>query len=442
MTAEEILALDAFCRERHIDLVPYQNSFSHMERWFEHPRYRHLAEVESEFTAPWGVPHLPSTLSPAVPETLPFIEGMYAELLPNFSSKLFNIGCDETFELGKGRSKALVERKGKGRVYLDFFLEVCRLAKAHGRTVQFWPDIISAYPEMIPELAKDIIALEWNYEAGYDFLGKTEHYAAAGIPFYVCPSTSAMRTIIGRTANCMANIREAAQQGLENGAIGYLNTNWGDTWGWRRWLPVSYLGFAFGAAASWAYAANRETNVQRALDTHVFRDRQGVMGQLVYDLGNAYQLPGVLQNAASLLYSLHIHSLANLQERADLLFHAGESRKTLFDDDGLRANLYASIDYIADQISRIEQARMEVADAELVEREFKHMALMAQHGARRGLLQLSDSAVARRHMQEELAAIEAEFPLLWLARSRPGGMDNSQRQLAEMRLLYEDDSNR
>ena len=440
MTAEEILALDAYCRERHIDLVPNQNSFGHMERWFEHPQYRHLAEVESEFTAPWGVPHLPSTLSPAVPETLPFIESLYAELLPNFTSKLFNIGCDETFELGLGRSKSLVQQKGKGRVYLDFFLEVCRLAQAHKRTIQFWPDIFNQFPELIPELPKDIIALEWNYEAGYDFLGKTEPYAAAGIPCYVCPSTSVMRSILGRTDNCLANLREAADQGLKNGAIGYLNTNWGDTWGWRRCFPVSYLGFAYGAAVSWAYAPNQDLNVPLALDTFVFRDGEGVMGQLVYDLGNAYQETGVLQNAASLLYSLHIYSLADLRERASMLFHAGEGQQTLFDDDQLRTKLNASVEYIVESISRIGQSRMERPDAELVKREFKHMALLAQHGARRGLLQVSDPSVTRRSMRDELAAIEAEFPLLWLARSRPGGMVDSQRRLAELRLLYDDDS--
>ncbi len=440
LTAEEILALDAYCRQRHIDLVPNQNSFGHMERWFEHPQYRRLAEVESEFTAPWGVPHLPSTLSPAVPETLAFIESLYAEFLPNFSSKLFNIGCDETFELGLGRSKSLVEQRGRGRVYLDFFLGVCRLAKAHGRTVQFWPDIINQYPELIPELPADIIALEWNYEAGYDFLGKTEPYAAAGIPFYVCPSTSVMRTILGRTDNCLANLREAAQQGLHNGAIGYLNTNWGDTWGWRRCLPVSYLGFAYGAALSWACGENRDLNVPQALDTFVFHDRHELMGQLVFDLGNAYQETGVIQNAASLLYSLHLYSLANLRERAPLLFHAGASQTTLFDDDLLRAKLHASLEYIDDCLAPIEQTRMELSDAELIKREFKHMALLAQHGARRGLLQLSDPAPTRPIMRAELAVIEAEFPLLWLARSRPGGMVDSQRQLAEMRLLYEDEA--
>ncbi|MCY3863967.1 MAG: hypothetical protein OXG68_00860 [Chloroflexi bacterium] len=216
-----------------------------------------------------------------------------------------------------------------------------------------------------------------------------------------------------------------------------MNWDWGDTWGWRRCLPVSYLGFAYGAALSWAYAENRELNLPLALDSFVFEDRKGLMGQLVYDLGNAYQETDVIQNVASLLYSLHIYSLDNLRERASLLFHAGESQKTLFDDDLLRARLHASLEYIADCISPIEQARLGVSDAELIKREFKHMALLAQHGARRGLLQMSDPAGTRQSMRDELALIEAEFPLLWLARSRPGGMVDSQRQLAEMRLHYE-----
>ena len=39
MTGEEILALDAYCRARFIQLVPNQNSFGHMERWLKLPRY-------------------------------------------------------------------------------------------------------------------------------------------------------------------------------------------------------------------------------------------------------------------------------------------------------------------------------------------------------------------------------------------------------------------
>ena len=42
------------------------------------------------------------------------------------------------------------------------------------------PTSSASIPELIPELPKDIFALEWNYEAGYDFLGKTKPYAEAG----------------------------------------------------------------------------------------------------------------------------------------------------------------------------------------------------------------------------------------------------------------------
>ena len=193
-----------------------------------------------------------------------------------------------------------------------------------------------------------------------------------------------------------------------------------------------------GAAISWAYAANNDLNIPLALDTFVFRDSAGVLGGLAYDLGNAYQESRVLQHVASLLYSLQLYSLANLRERAAILFHAGESQEILFDDDLLRANLRSTVETIAEVISRIAQSRMERPDADLIKREFTHMARMAQHGARRGLLQVSDPSLTRQSMRDELAAIEAEFPVLWLARSRPGGLVDGLRLLSELSPLYED----
>ena len=37
MTEQEVLELDAFCRERFVELVPNQNSFGHLRYWLEHP---------------------------------------------------------------------------------------------------------------------------------------------------------------------------------------------------------------------------------------------------------------------------------------------------------------------------------------------------------------------------------------------------------------------
>src|ERR1700691_3349885 len=98
LTAKEIQILDARCRELGIDLVPNQNSFGHMRYFLEHPKLKKLAEV----TAPYEdsskeFVRRPTTLAPNNPGTIPFLRGLYDELLPNFSSKFFNIGGDETW---------------------------------------------------------------------------------------------------------------------------------------------------------------------------------------------------------------------------------------------------------------------------------------------------------------------------------------------------------
>ena len=49
ITGEEILALDAYCRERFVELVPNQNSFGHMAPWLKHTRYQPFAETTGEW---------------------------------------------------------------------------------------------------------------------------------------------------------------------------------------------------------------------------------------------------------------------------------------------------------------------------------------------------------------------------------------------------------
>src|SRR5690606_31813627 len=112
---------------------------------------------------------------------------------------------------------------------------------------------------------------EWGYEADHDFDGHCKVFADSGIPFYVCPGTSSWNTLIGRTENAMGNLRNAAENGLKYGAIGYLNTVWGDN-GHMQPLSVNYLGFAYGAALSWGYENNVDIDIQSALSRLMFHD--------------------------------------------------------------------------------------------------------------------------------------------------------------------------
>ncbi len=152
LSGEDILMLDAYCRERYIDLVPNQNSFGHMHRWLKHEPYNHLAECPTGCELWPGYNRGPFSLCPTDPGALELITELYDQLLPHFSSTFFNVGLDETFDLGKGRSEAICNELGTERVYLEFLKKIHKLVSERGRTMQFWGDIILHRPDLIGEL--------------------------------------------------------------------------------------------------------------------------------------------------------------------------------------------------------------------------------------------------------------------------------------------------
>jgi hexosaminidase len=289
LTAAEIRKLDARCRELGIDLVPNQNSFGHLRYFLEHPRLKKLAEVSAPYEDASGeFLRRPTTLAPNHPDTLPFLRGLYDELLPNFSSKFFNVGCDETWDLGRGQSKKLCEQFGKGRVYLDFLKKIHRKVSARGKRMMFWGDIILHHPTLIKELPRDLIALNWGYEANHPFDREAARFAKARIPFYVCPGTSTWMTLIGRHDNGLANLRTAAKIGKKFGAIGYLNTDWGDG-GHPQPLAVSWPLFLAGAALSWNAKNFDESQLLPVLSRDVFYDPSQRLAKAAFALGFAHR---------------------------------------------------------------------------------------------------------------------------------------------------------
>ena len=324
LTGNEIQILDTRCRELGMDLVPNQNSFGHLRYFLADPRLKKLAEISKPYEdggggATGGQKFLrrPTTLAPNHPSTLPFLRGLYDELLPNFSSKFFNIGGDETWDLGKGQSKKLCEIRGKGTVYLDFIKKVHREVSARDKHMMFWGDIILKYPSLLPELAAlgtpnsnsasslrfkknagsetgapNLIALNWGYEANHPFEKEAARFAKAKIPFYVCPGTSTWQTLIGKHDNALANLRAAAKAGKKFGAVGFLNTDWGDG-GHPQPLAVSWPLFAAGAALAWNSKALNERSLVAVLSRDVFEDPTGKIAVAGLKLGFAHQKLGV-----------------------------------------------------------------------------------------------------------------------------------------------------
>ena len=427
MTSEEILALDAFCRERFIELVPNQNSFGHMHNWLRHEPYIHLAESPEGADTPWGFFRPgPFGLSTAVPEALDFVRGLFDELLPHFSSRQFNIGGDETYDIGQGKSKAMVEELGVGRVYLNFLLKLYREVKARGRTMQFWGDIIVHYPELVSELPRDVIALEWGYEAHHPFEENSAVFGRSGIPFYVCPGTSSWNTLAGRTQNMVDNVRIAVESGLRHGAIGCLMTDWGDRGHWQ--MPsISYLGFGCGAAVSWGFERNREINLATAVSHYAFRDQTGAMGQLAYNLGNVYLETNTKIHNMSLLFAiLEADPAAGMEQVQETLLEGTITA------EGFRRSL-AAIDAAMAGLAEIKLQR---EDGELIKQEYRWTAAMLRHAVHRAHWLMTGASTPMPDLAAEAEQLLAEYARLWPSRCRPGGFEDSMMKLAKVREGY------
>jgi len=413
MTPEEIRELDIYCRERCVELVPNQNSFGHLERWLALPHYAPLAELpQGGAPLPWGGVHeRPTSLCPTDPRSLALLEDLYGQLLPNFTARLFNVGCDETFDLrGEGRSAAQVRARGEGRVYLDFLKEIHARVTARGRRMAFWGDIIIRHPELVREVPRDALALEWGYEADHPFDAHGALFAASGLPFYVCPGTSSWNSLAGRTANMRANLAAAADNGLRHGACGYLVTDWGDGGHWQP-LAVSLAGYVYGAALAWGGTRNRDLDLAQAMD--LFGGTQGY-GDALLRLGDLYLRCGALRGNASELFLL----LAKPRGRA---LPAGITTGTLRDVLGAVDDIERALP--ADQTSVVGQ-------------EVRHAIRLLRAACHRGVALLdgtSDAPAARTVLAAEQEALMAAHASVWRLRNREGGLSDS---LARMEAIH------
>ncbi|MHC4917761.1 MAG: beta-N-acetylhexosaminidase, partial [Planctomycetota bacterium] len=418
MTPEEILELDAYCRDRYVELVPNQNSFGHFGRWLRHPEYKHLAECPDGFETSWHRWPNGTTLKPTR-ASLQLLDSLYGELLPNFTSNLFNVGCDETWELGKGWSKKRCEEGGTTRVYLDFLVKIAHLVRKHKRTMMFWGDIILHQPELIHELPEDVIGLVWGYEFDEAFSRKCRQFKEAGARFYVCPGTSSWNSLAGRTDNCFGNLENAARSGLRHGAIGFLNTDWGDG-GHLHYWPISYPGVFMGAALSWSFKANRDADVAGAIDSLALADEAHVLGQLLLDVGRVLNLiPRRFYNCSP-FYDLLFREIG--KEHLPEGVTASPLKKCLQKFDQLEA--------------RLADARPGCEDGELVKAEIKNAIAMARFATRRALAGLDEEYLDRPGLRHALQHAIWQHEELWLARNRRGGLRESsgalRAQLADL----------
>ncbi len=252
LTPEEILELDAYCYDREVELVPSISTFSHLYKLLRTKQYCKLCELEHSDTQPFSAwdKQFHHTIDITNEESIVLVKEMIDEYHPLFRTNKFNICADETFDLGKGRSKNYCQKIGKSRAYIEYVKKICEHLISMKCEPMMWGDIISEYPKLIMELPKEVVFLNWGYDADVSEK-ESKNFSDIQAIFYNCPGVSGWTRLVNNSLTAYMNIQKMSDYGKKYHAVGILNTDWGD-YHHINHPEFSLIGMIYGAHFSWS----------------------------------------------------------------------------------------------------------------------------------------------------------------------------------------------
>jgi hypothetical protein len=283
----ELKEIVEYAKKYHVEIVPEQQAFGHLHKVLKYEKYNRLSEV------PYG-----DVMTPQEPDSYRFVADLYKEIDQIFPSRFFHIGADETFELGQGRSAEEAKTKGVGSVYFQHINRVRDILKPYDRRLMMWGDIALNHPELIGQIPKDVIVMNWAYGARDSYVSRIEPFQKAGLEQFVCPSVWNFNLIFPNNEQATANIRNFVRDGQAAGALGVMNTNWDDDG--ETLFEMTWYGVALGAAAGWENAPLNVEDFDAKFDWSFFRAENANFAKNIRTLGAASKtldLANVTQNA-------------------------------------------------------------------------------------------------------------------------------------------------
>lgn len=435
VTLAQYQALEKYCNDLFIDMVPNQNGFGHMAPWLAQEEFKDLAECPDGFSI-WGGHRAASTLNPLDERSVDLVKKMYNDMLPYSNSKFFNMNFDEPFELGHGISKEACEQLGEGKVYINYMKKLYDHIKSYNKTPLIWADVLNKHLDLVDEVPNDMIFLDWGYDMNTPFSKTLKNLAKCNIKFMACPGTSSWCSITGRTMDMLENIKNASYYSYLYKGEGILLTDWGDV-GHLQYLPFTYPGLIYGAMTSWGIEEGTYKNLEEALNV-MLKDKSKLIGQILLDLGSYNHYEGSYTSNGTKTFHSLIWALnaCNGMNGDPLTYYINKMKKNVFPTK----NHQTLTDYLNFILKRVELTELECEDAEHVINEIKQSIFFLQT-----LLKVNQMLSDDLNKQEKIYltnAIISELNItiknhktIWLQRNRLGGLNHSVKVIEYLKTI-------
>ncbi len=238
LTKKEVAAIVNYAKKKFVDVIPIFQTLGHYENILSQKEFLKYAEFPGS-----------ATLDVSDDSVYVFLDKLLKEVTELFPSEYFHMGADESFDVGLGKSKRLVDSIGIAAVHARHYKKVYSLLRKYGKKVMMYGDIILRHPEIMDLIPKDIIIVDWHYRP-YSEYPSVKKFHKAGFKTIVSPSVWNFLTTYPTNVNALPNIKQFTKAGVENNSLGMINSNWGD-FGAETFKELLYWDYAFSAACSW-----------------------------------------------------------------------------------------------------------------------------------------------------------------------------------------------
>lgn len=261
--------LSDYAAEYHIELMGSFQSLGHFRNILSFPQYADLGLTNR-------------MLKPGDPDAISFLTDVYSEMYPVFSSEVFAINCDEAWDLGRGKNKALADSIGVGGIYASHVNPLIAHVKANNKQPIMWGDIALSHPEVLDQIPKETLIGTWDYSAKESFATYIDPFVEKGFDFWVCPGVLNSYRFMPDFNESLINIRNFVGEGYEKGGKGMLLTVWDD--GGRHFFSRDWYGVAFGAEQSWQPNDLPVADFDQRFNRGVYGSTSGNLPNLLHQL--------------------------------------------------------------------------------------------------------------------------------------------------------------
>ena len=399
-----------------------------MGDWLAIDEFKDLAECPGGIYL-WGRQREATTLDPSNPGSLKLVKDLYSEMLPLSNSKYFNMNFDEPFELGKGKSKELVEKEGIGKVYIDYTNKCVEEIEKYQKTPLIWMDVLIKHGELLHLLPKNMIFMDWGYDSTSPFDRNLGLLKKLDTKFIAAPGTSSWCSFLGRTDAAIENIQNAIDASNKYGAVGAVLTDWGD-FGHLQFLPVSYPEIVYFGLASWNNSEGKLLDTKKVLNKEIFKDDSGLIGEVMLDLGRYCNYENNHQSNGTEAFYTFMWSTFAPRESDPIKYFLEKNKNYLIDP--LRFNILDN--FFKQKLKEISMLKLKCDDGDLIKRELKETIKFVM-----AIYKLMMAYCPKVPNQKKLKLIDevleldlvSEREALWLARNKVSDFALSKKRILD-----------